>query len=128
MVKNVERFSVKYVNLLEAKDRIEQYAFLNLKASLGQYSLTDHLSNFRTEIAMDRMLTIVEITPAVDVQTQQGAKLHGLLFSIDTICVIGNDFWKEPLTVIDDTHATEKSIFYDLLTEKAIESFIPIWS
>lgn len=127
MVKQVERFSVKYVNLLEAKDKESQYALLNLKASLAQYDLTKHLSNFRTEIVMDGLINIVEITPEIQAMVPQGKDARGLMLAIDSIHNIGNEFWKDQSSVINNAHKSEKAIFYDLLTEKAIESFGPIW-
>ena len=127
LVKQVERFSLKYVNVLEAKTPAEQFAFLELKAFLGQYAFTDYLSQFRTEIPLGPTLNIVELTASVGVQSPQGKQSHGLLFAIDTLYTIGNEFWKDPLKIIDEAHAIEKSLFYDLLNADAMKSFNPIW-
>ena len=128
LVKQVERFSIKYVNVLEAQTRPEQYAFLDMKASLGQYAFTDHLSQLRTEIPLGSTLNIVEITAGVSIQLPQGELSHGLLFSIDTLYQIGNEFWQDPLKIIDEAHAIEKSLFYDLLNADAMKSLNPIWN
>jgi uncharacterized protein (TIGR04255 family) len=127
MVKQVERFSIKYVNILEAKDRESQYALLNLKASMAQYDLTKHLSTFRTEIVADGVINIVEITPEISAVAPDGKPIRGLLLSNDSIFKTDNKFWTDQQKIVDKVHDSVKAIFYDLLTDEAVGAFKPIW-
>jgi uncharacterized protein (TIGR04255 family) len=127
MVKQVERFSVKYVNILEAKDRDAQYGLLNLKSTLAQFDLTKHASIFRTEIIVNNLINIIEISPDINVEIPEGKKARGLMLAIDTIHNVGNEFWKDSSKIIDNVHDTEKAFFYDILKPEAIESFGPVW-
>lgn len=126
----IERFSLKYVNLLdEETDSKEQFRMTELSVQLGSYTLTDHLTYVRTEINKDGFVNVVQIISGASVQIEGAAPVNGLLVDIDTIFNGPfTDFWTELPDLLERAHATEKSIFFEnVLTRETIDKRGPVW-
>lgn len=126
LISVIERYSLKYVNLLEAEDLKSQFAAINLSAQMGKYPLTDYPSQFKAEITEENFVNLIEIIPNTKVKTNKSERLQGLLLSVDTIQNNPKDFWKNVGALIDQAHNTEKRFFFGILTEETIEKFGPI--
>lgn len=129
LAKSVERFSLKYANLLSAKDLGEQFSLLRFSARLGDHDLAGILTNIRTEIIVGTTINIVEIQPGVTTAGTTNAEQSptGMMLSVDSIERNVEGFWDKYTQRLDDLHSVEKTTFFGILTDAAIDRFGPIW-
>jgi uncharacterized protein (TIGR04255 family) len=127
LIKQVERFSLKYINLLSGDTPREQFAKTRFSAKLDQINLVENLTHVRTEIVERGFVNIVEMSANTSVKEISGNTLSGMLLSIDTIYNNPNDFWANAESMLKDAHEVEKSIFFRSMTKESIEALEPIW-
>ncbi len=126
VIETVDRFSLKYVNLLQADSVPKQFSMTQLSATLGSRNLLGCLTNIRSEFEEGGFTNIIEMLPNSTAQAP-GQKLTGVLLNVDTISFDTKDFWANFETRIDAAHATEKRIFFSMLTPETIDAFGPIY-
>jgi len=130
LVDVVERFSIKYINLLEgAREPKAQFGLTKLNIQVCSYSLTEHLTQVRTEIVKDGFTNVVQVLSGASVHIENESPIDGLLIDIDTICNGPfKDFWSEIPALLERAHLTEKRIFFeDILTKETIGLYEPMW-
>jgi uncharacterized protein (TIGR04255 family) len=130
LIKDVERFSLKYTNVIEAKDILdikEQNSYIRLKGELGRHDLTSLLTIVRTEVQTKGYLNIVEIAPTTRIRTSKDVQVGGLMVSVDTIHNNPPSFFGNRDSLLDAAHDMEKEIYFDILTEETIERHGPIY-
>lgn len=124
-----ERFSLKYINLLEGPSPAAQYSLVHYDAVLGQrYRLNNLLTYTRTEFEQDGLTNIVELGANSVARSLKGESFKGLVVTVDTICKEPKDFWTNPGPHIDKVHNVEKDVFFHVLTEETINKMEPVWS
>ena len=128
VVKETERISLRYINLLEGPTPTHQFSLVHYNASLGRggYKLSDYLTFTRTEIEKDGLINIVELGANSIVTTASGP-LKGLVLTVDTIYSSPANFLANPPPHVEKVHTVEKSVFFDVLTEDAINAMGPKW-
>lgn len=140
----IERFSLKYVDILEHKVVEDGLAFLNFKAHLGQTDLSKTIFNLQFEQKIESDIVVVtQLAPSVTMDIQQNAlsvfkkattppssKLKGLLLTTDTICFFPRTveaYRDEGIDILfdkrlDHLHTISKEKFMHSFTEQALES------
>ena len=126
VVKETERISLKYTNVLPGEDLSKQFSLVHFDAMLGKHKLNTLLTHIRTEIPKDGLINIVQLTPNGTIKSET-QELHGLVLAIDTVYNQPPDFLQDPLPHIEKAHATEKSIFVDVLTDDTLTTMGPSW-
>ena len=128
LVDDVHRFSMKYVNLLKEDKVSLQLGMIKNKIVLGSYDLSNTLTNIRTEIKKNDFINIVQVVSGATARVKTGKEINGLILEIDTINTkLFKDFWIDIDELLESAHTTEKSIFFDMLTEDTIEKLKPVW-
>lgn len=123
-----ERFSLKYINLLEGASPAAQFSLVRYDASLGRrYKLNNLLTYTRTEFEQDGLINIVELGANSIAKTQRGQSLTGLVLTVDTIHDNPHGFWANPEPFIEKAHTVEKTVFFEVLTEDTVNSMGPVW-
>ena len=128
VVRETERISVRYVNLLEGDSLQAQFSLVHYAASLGvegKYRLNDQLTYTRTEIERDGLVSIVELAANSILTTKRQEQMKGLVLTVDTIYPVPKEFLADPAPHVEKAHSTEKAIFFDLLTRPTLESMGP---
>ena len=128
VVKESERISLRYVNLLEGDSPSQQFSLVHYNASLGRgkYKLSDFLTYTRTEIAKEGLVTILELGANSVVETPNGPA-KGLFVTVDTIFNEPPEFLSNPEPHVEKVHDVEKAIFFDVLTDDTINAMGPKW-
>lgn len=126
-IKQIERFSLKYVNLLPAKALSEQFALIKYGAQLGDFDLTASVTNTRTELILDNILNLVEVQPSTNVTIKSGDPSYGLLLTVDSINRETSEFWENYRDRLEHLHGVEKQVFFGILSQAALDQFRPIW-
>ncbi len=127
IIETVERFSVKYVNVIPMQN---DASLDQLKVSLtaGPFDLGKQATLLRTEVIEDGFLNIVQISTQVSTTLKDSEVVEGVLLDIDTICQRDfSNFWDEFDGLLEQAHNVEKKIFFGLLKESTIDNLDPQW-
>lgn len=127
VVKSVERFSLKYINLLPAGTVRAQFGKTLFNSRLGGRDLLTNLTFTKTEFVEDGFTNIVELAPQSSAEIN-GKKITGLLVNVDTIATKVDDFWNSFKAQIDKAHNVEKRIFFSILTPETIKEYGAVYS
>lgn len=127
LISNVERVSVKYVNILECPKEGAHLELINAELSVAGKAIEQELFHIRVDRRSGRRVGIIQISSHADVtSTVDASTKHGLILDLDSV-VEGpfSDFPNEMSALFDEAHDYEKSIFYDLVTEETLAKYDP---
>jgi uncharacterized protein (TIGR04255 family) len=127
LMNKIERTSLKYVNVLNAKTFPGNFKNLRFSAQLGNHDLGVLNTNLRTEIPDDGVISIVELQGNVLVKTQNGDSFSGIMVSVDSISSRMDQFAVNGEGELNLIHDTEKRIFFDILTPEVLSKLGPTW-
>ena len=129
LARHIERFSFKYVNVIEASVNEKQLSLLNARIELlGDVPMEKGL-HLRAEIDDGKCITIIQIAPNTAAKLMPSAQeISGLLIDVDTIRPKpGSDFWATPAPLLEEVHSVAKNTFFSLLTKPALDRLQPSW-
>lgn len=130
LLAEIERFSFRYINLLESPPE-SQLTLLNARVEILGKSVSEKGFQFRMELLENGRNNIIQIrTNATATLTREKTthKRSGLLLDIDTLKdTSSEEFWEKRDQLLEGSHDTLKAIFVNLLTNETIESLRPIW-
>jgi uncharacterized protein (TIGR04255 family) len=121
-----ERFSVKYVNLLQ--EGIDEFDIeqTNLKFSLGRLRIRRPGLAVKAEMELNGCDVIVEIATGANIVLPGFPQQSGVLMAVDAIKQCNNVDCKASLPeTLEALHNTEKEVFFDLLTPQTLEKLRP---
>lgn len=125
LVDKVERFSIKFVNIIPAPPGT-QLDLLNLRVEIGGIRPPEDGFKLRTEINDNTYIRIVELATNAGAHLPSGEDRSGLLLVGDCIRTLkGEDFWSIHADGIDQLHLEAKQLFFGLITQKTLESLEP---
>ncbi|MHB1074607.1 TIGR04255 family protein [Thiobacillus sp.] len=129
IINGVERYSMKYVDLLTATDDRQKVSLINFDVSIANHKLTEEPFQLRIEIPRDGFINAVQVVSSAHAVLHNGKVMDGLVVDIDSFCKqdgisiqkVMEDFEEK----LDAIHSTNKSIFFDCLRPETIESLDP---
>lgn len=125
LINNPERFSMKYTDILPAGNGLS-IAPLDIVISLGGGNQNMLSLQLRTEVIEEGFVNIIQIISPADVQLLGGEKISGTLVDNDTIYDHKKgDFWQNFHEQLDQMHAVNKRMFFNLLKEETITNLEP---
>jgi len=129
IIDTINRFSVKYINVISVEKGDLGLDKLKLQVNLGDNDLLNNHTSINTQLKIDPFLNIVNIVPGAFAKINKTAEvLNGLILDIDTIFDGGIGIsWSQLVDSLDHAHDTEKAIFYSVLKEETIEEYDPVW-
>ena len=126
LVKQIERFSFKYTNLIEASKSEKQLPLLNMQIELTGRAPNEIGFLLRSEHSEEKFTTILQIAPNTSVKIPPTNKeISGLMIDVDTIRNVGNELWTNHASILDEGHLVAKQYFISLLTESAFQRLQP---
>ena len=129
ILKTVERYSLKYVDLLPANDLREQVSFVNFDVTLAGYKLEKEAFQIRLEIPRDSFMHAVQVVSSAIVTLQTGESRQGLVVDVDTISNQQAISFDELLSGFPDKleaiHQANKEMFFDCLKPQTITALEP---
>ncbi|MBL1261074.1 MAG: TIGR04255 family protein [Thiotrichaceae bacterium] len=131
IIVSIERFSLKYINLIQATDKSSGLEALDSSIKLGPYDLNTNSCTIRTELTDGNIINVVNIVSSAKVSLPGGVNpLEGLLLDIDSIHTYNDispsdSFWKSFHSQLDLVRAKEKEIFFSLLASATVEHYGP---
>lgn len=131
LIGQLERFSIKYIDLINLKQPPE-IDCLKIELKLGGQRIDKQPMILRTEIKENDMIHIIHIVSPAEVGIpEEPDRLTGVLLDIDTINIMNeNDMnenaqWDIIESRLDKVHQASKNIFFNLLTDETIQNFDP---
>ena len=128
---SVERYSIKYVNLIEAPSLDEQISKVNLSLKLGSLNNIDSNVNLRLERNNGETLHIVSIVTGAQGVLADGRSLFGVVVDIDSIRNVRfesfNAFADIVENGVEELRQANKAQFFDCLKEEAVQAMGPVY-
>ena len=135
LIERLERFSLKYIDLIELKQP-PNLECLDVDLKLGGSRIDTGPVQFRSELKEQGLTHIIQIVCPAKVDLPGDRAFIGVLLDIDTIHPIPltdsntekDKAWDIVDRSLDTVHAASKSMFFKLLTAKTVESLEPVYS
>lgn len=129
-VLGVERYSIKYVNLIEIDDLAGQFDALDWAVRIGPLQLSDQRTQLKTEISSGEFITIVQLITSASVRmTSTNVEKHGCVVDVDTVCSHATRDIAAFRTELEDRlrsiRLQNKIVFFDCLKDSTIDALEP---
>ena len=115
-IENIQRYSLKYVDLIPFSNLKEQVSSVNLHIKLGDHVLEKDVFQLRIEIPQDEFINAVQILSSALVTTEDKTTKQGLIVDVDTIRNIDNQLFKDFISGLENNldiiHQKNKEIFF----------------
>lgn len=133
LITEVQRHSIKYVNVLEGNNDEDLLKKLAFNCQIGKHQL-QHPSNvlLKVESKIDDVIVILGVTsPAKVTPLKADKEISGLVIDVDCIYQHKPIMWTEFMNDIDSKLNSirwlNKSYFFDCLTEDTLNSLEPVY-
>ena len=131
IIQSIERYSMKYVNIIEGRDISEHIQRIDISLRIGDHVLHSEPFGVRLEVLGGGFLQLIQLAAPAQVQLPGGSIRSGVLVDVDTICNHKTgDFEKfiEQLpSRLEDLHTACKTMFYKCLTPSTIDYLEPVY-
>jgi len=128
---SIDRYSVKYVNLLQAKSLDEQSSNIDLKLQLGSINANAQPINLQLHQAEEEILHILSIVIGANVTLEDGSVAFGAIVDIDSIRFCDSlpldKFNSELIDNLESLRQANKIKFFSCLTENAVKNMEPVY-
>lgn len=129
VIKSVERYSLKYIDLLPATGLREQVSFVNFDVTLAGHKLEDEAFQIRLEIPRDGFIHAVQVVSSATATLHTGETRQGLIVDVDTIANQQGEAFEDLLSgfsdKLDAIHQANKKVFFDCLKPQTIKTLEP---
>lgn len=131
IIDSVERYSLKYIDLITASSVSEQIKLITSDISIAGHKLINEDFQIRVQIPNNDFINAIQVISSATVTLNDGTKKEGLVIDIDTIAnqnsISLDDFVSDCYSKLDLIHKINKELFFDCLTQVAIDSLGPIY-
>lgn len=131
LVSRVERFSLRYTNLLSIGRDPSDFSPFRIRLQLGDFRLRGPGTQIQAEIEKDGFVTVVQVFTDTTVTTQTPKEKWtdtGVMIAVDTIKLAGlSGRVADVQGDINQMHIVEKEIFFGLLRPETLDALGPVW-
>lgn len=128
---NVERYSVKYVNLIEGKSHSDQIAKIDMMIRLGSVEVTADHTSLQVHRHEGGILHILSVITGAEAQMPDGRRAFGAVVDVDSIRHVGGleyaAFVGSLEPGLEDLRQANKVTFFDCLREATINEMGPVY-
>ena len=125
----VERYSLKYVNLIEAPTIAEQIKKIVMSIQLGDFEVNDEHVSLRVHRSENDILHLMSVVTGAQAQMADGRQVSGAVVDIDSI---RNTEFPDFVTFVSELEPAVESLrqankvkFFSCLTKAAIQEMGP---
>lgn len=126
---DVERYSVKYINLIQAPNFAEQIKKIRMEIRLGDVEVNDDHMSLQVHRKEGDIIHILSVVTGAQVQLADGNHLLGALVDVDSIRGVNNlsfDQFAESLELgLEQLRQSNKAKFFGCLTDATIHEMGP---
>ncbi len=131
IINRVERYSLKYIDLIPDLDAEQKVAMIELDLSIANHKLKNEQFQLRIEIPDDSFLHVVQIASTANVVVHNGKKMEGLLIDTDSIAPFNvpmQSLISDSLSIkLDEIHDANKQMFFNCLKPQAVAKLKPVY-
>lgn len=131
IIQAVDRFSMKYIDLIPANSVAEQVSAIRGTVVLGNHTLKQENFALRIDIPKDGMLHIVQINASATAKLQDGSTLEGVIVDTDSIINLENlDFDAFLVRLpeqLESLHSANKAMFFECIQPQTLTSLEPVY-
>lgn len=131
IIESVDRYSMKYIDLIPSSSLQEQVSMVNFDVTIAGHKLEKEHFQLRMDIPTESFVSIVQIASSATVKLNDKTYGVGLVFDIDTIAGRISISMEELLSQFEEkleaVHHRNKSMFFSCLTPPTIASLKPIY-
>jgi len=125
LLKQVNRYSTKYINLIPSE--IVSDGGLSINVRIGEYEQkAATFSHIRMDVPIGNTINIIQIISNGMISLNDGSSKSGTIIDVDSITSVDSiapgDFLETLGSRLDEIHNTNKSVFFSCLTPDALES------
>ncbi len=128
---NVERFSVKYVNLIPAETYSDQIAKVELAIRIGQLDVFDNHLNLQVHQREGDALHILTVITGASARLTSGETRNGVIVDVDSIRNIEprpyQEFAEGLEPQLEKLRKSNKEMFFSCLKPETIEEMGPVY-
>ncbi|MCA3440609.1 MAG: TIGR04255 family protein [Rhodobacter sp.] len=132
VVGNVERYSLKYVNLIQAPTIAEQVSKINMSITLGDVKVSDDHANVQVHHKKDGIIHILSVVIGAQGNLADGQAVFGTIVDIDSIrefAPVDFAIFQQNLEPgLQDLRQANKKKFFACLTAEAIDEMGPVYA
>lgn len=125
ILKTVERYSLKYTDIIDYSVTGEAKDFLNIGFQFGNSTFNIANTHVRTETNYNDIIVLMQLAGQARAEFATGEQKVGFLIDIDCIRALNNIDFPSALSVfsgyLDDMHELNKNIFFGYLTPKCLD-------
>lgn len=129
--KTIERYSLKYIDLIPASDHRQKVSMVNLDVSIAGHKLEKEPYTIKVEIPKDGMINVVQIISSAKAILHTGITKEGLIVDVDTVANqngISMQMLFDGLpNKLDAIHQVNKAVFFDCITPNTLKSLEPLY-
>lgn len=127
----VARYSLKYVNLLEAESVADQVAKVKMDITVGPVHVVDEYVNIQIHRHEADMVHIITLVTGAQLNFPQGGTKNGIIVDIDSIrdispCEFG-DFAVNLEPGLEQLRQRNKQVFFGCLSDSTLEELGPVY-
>jgi uncharacterized protein (TIGR04255 family) len=130
-VANIERISIKYVNVMSKDNEQGDFSPFEVKLVIGSFQLRNEGKMIRAEIAKGQNIFLINMLSGATAKLQGNGGEEEIKGSILQIDGVRNgpfeDFWSAAEEIIEDIHRGIKEVFFGVITKKTLEQLEPVW-
>lgn len=131
IVKTIDRFSLKYVDLVPASDLKKQVNGINWLLKVGNHKLDAEIASVRIEIPRGDFRHIVSLQTGAVSEVPDRPRTEGVIVDVDTIRKLPMldiaVFLEQMPKMLNAIHAENKQMFFECLTQETIKSLEPVY-
>lgn len=130
IIQYIQRYSMKYVDLLEPRTETDRINQLQATISIGQYTLNNQVFSLRVEIPHEEFLNIVNISSSEQIIVDHIVIREGIIVETDTIFTMPNemsfsDWYTGHREKIENIHLENNRMFFNSLKSETIQALEP---
>ncbi|MBL4595956.1 MAG: TIGR04255 family protein [Robiginitomaculum sp.] len=127
----VDRYSVKYVNLVQAPTCAEQIQKIKMKIQLGEVNVTDAHISLQVHQKEEDLLHIMSVVTNAQGRASGGNHVSGVIVDIDSIRMINSlnfsSFVAGLEQGVEELRQANKIKFFNCLTDETIMAMEPVY-
>ncbi len=131
IIKAIDRYSLKYVDVIEDENLAKQIQMINMDIRVGSHKVKEEKFTVRLEIPHDIFINVIQISVPATATLVDGQKRIGALVSIDTLSNYQTSdlikFTDELSERLDAIHIENKKMFFDCLKQETIDYLEPVY-
>jgi len=127
LMREPERFSFRYINMIPAPTDQSQLPLLSVQTSWSSHEFVERGFHLRFEVEEREYVTVIQIAPQVTLK-KPDSLVSGLMIDVDTIrSRPARNFWEGDAVLLEDAHSVVKQTFFALLDRTTLERLGPIY-